>query len=45
MGKKSAFIDLDKPKDVESIKGLISKSDIFYENYIEADSQDMDCLL
>jgi crotonobetainyl-CoA:carnitine CoA-transferase CaiB-like acyl-CoA transferase len=33
MGKKSAFIDLDKPKDVESIKGLISKSDIFCENY------------
>ena len=33
MGKKSAYIDLDKPKDVESIKGLISKSDIFCENY------------
>ena len=33
MGKKSAFIDLDKPKDVESIKELISESDIFCENY------------
>jgi CoA-transferase family III len=33
MGKKSAFIDLDKPNDVRQIKDLIDKSDIFCENY------------
>lgn len=33
MGKKSAFIDLDRPNDVRQIKELINKSDIFFENY------------
>jgi crotonobetainyl-CoA:carnitine CoA-transferase CaiB-like acyl-CoA transferase len=33
LGKRSAFIDLDKPNDVKQLKKLISQADLFVENY------------
>ncbi len=32
-GKRSAFIDLDKPNDVKQLKKVISQADVFIENY------------
>ena len=32
-GKRSAYIDLDKPQDVNQLKKLVSQADIFVENY------------